>query len=259
VRNQLNWLPILILLAIPAAGQSPAANTHSATARAEATPRTPDGKPDLSGDWLGPHVRNMTEGLAGGLPFTPAGELAYKKNLGDVIDPTSYCIYPGVPRITNDGFPIEFVQNSTRLAMLYEYMTVWRTIPIDGTGHPRNVDASFMGNSVGKWDGDTLVIDTVGLKERAWLDSFAHPLSDALHVIERWRRTDRQHMAYEVTIDDPKMYTKTWKHSKVFTLMKSGEGPLEYSCDENNKDRDEGHIGAGAHLDSNNYIENGVR
>ena len=86
---------ILFLFAIPALPQ--------------AIPRTPNGKPDLSGDWLGPHVRNMTEGLPGELPFTPSGESAYKKNLANVIDPTSYCIYPGIPRITNDGFPIEFV------------------------------------------------------------------------------------------------------------------------------------------------------
>jgi hypothetical protein len=117
---------------------------------------------------------------------------------------------------------------------------------VDGRGHPQDIEPSFWGNSAGKWDGDTLVIDSVGFKDKlTWLDDDAHPHSDAMHVVERWTRTDADHLAHSVTVDDPKFYTKPFTFSRVFVAMDPGQELYEMACDENNVDRDGGHLGYG--------------
>jgi hypothetical protein len=145
-------------------------------------------------------------------------------------------------RLWGTPYPLEFIQNSERLALLFEQNNVFHVVPTDGRDHPKNLDATWLGNSVGKWDRDTLVIDTVGFNGKTWLDTAEHPLSESLHVIERIQRTDFQHLSYEVTIDDPKMYSRPWSNSRVFALMKPGTEILEYSCEENNKEIFGGHV-----------------
>jgi hypothetical protein len=127
------------------------------------------------------------------------------------------------------------------MAVLYEAWNVFHVIPTDGRGHPKDTNPTWMGNSLGGWDGDTLVVDTTAFNERTNLDTVGHPHSDQLHVTERYTRTDDKHIAYEITIEDPKTYTKAWKNTRVFTLRPDWE-ILEYSCEENNKDLTEGHI-----------------
>src|SRR5262249_46926972 len=118
-----------------------------------------------------------------------------------------------------------------------------------GTKHPEDIEPSFFGNGVARWEGDTLVIDSIGFKDtNSWVDDDGHPHSDAMHVVERWTRTDRDHLAHEVTVEDPKFYTKSWTFKRVFTHMKSGQQPMEFACDENNLDRDAGHLGRGPHV-----------
>jgi hypothetical protein len=99
-----------------------------------------------------------------------------------------------------------------------------------------------MGHSVGKYEGDTLVIDSVGFNGKTWLDTAEHPSSDALHVIERIHYLDPQHLSYQVTWDDPKTYTKPVNNTRIFTRMKPGQELMEYWCMENNKDLLEGHL-----------------
>src|ERR1700739_2273108 len=124
-------------------------------------PRTADGKPDLSGFWKGPLIfGGMFKGV-GAPPFTPAGEEAYKYNLTKSINPESLCIFAGIPRASISGVPFEIIQNSNRIAFLYELMWTFRTIPVDGREHPKDIEPSFFGNGVGKWDRDTLVIDSI--------------------------------------------------------------------------------------------------
>jgi hypothetical protein len=109
---------------------------------------------------------------------------------------------------------------------------------------PRSPEGSrsyLDGTSAGKWDGDTLVIDTIGFNGKTWLDTTEHPSSDALHVIERIHLLDADHLAYEMTAEDPKMYTMPIKNSRVFVRMKPGQELMEYSCEENNKELLEGH------------------
>jgi len=210
------------------------------------TPRTADGKPDLSGFWKGPLIFGGMFKSVGGPPFTPAGEEAYKNNLAKSINPEALCLFAGIPRASISGVPFEIVQNSNRIAFLYELMWTFRTIPIDSRGHQKDFEPSFFGDGVGKWDGDTLVIDLIGFKDKlSWIDDDAHPHSDAMHVVERWSRPDADHLAHEVTVEDPKFYTKPWTFSRVFTAMPSGDELYEFACDENNVDRDGGHLGYG--------------
>ena len=206
----------------------------AAPAAAESAPP----KPDLSGYWNLPYVPNMALGKEDMVPYTPAGKAAYV-NHDSKDDPTGFCLYPGVPRIMQSPYPVQFVQTGSQLLMLFEYMKMWRMIYTDGREHLKAVDATFMGDSVGNWEGDTLVIDTVGLNDRTWLDTAGHQHSRQLHVIERLRRTGPDTIAYEITVDDPVMYAKPWKHERLLTTLKPTPGLpelLEYSCNENNKD-----------------------
>jgi len=210
------------------------------------TPRTADGKPDLSGFWKGPLIfGGMFKGV-GGPPFTPAGEEAYKYNLAKSINPEALCLFAGIPRASISGVPFEIVQNSNRVVFLYELMWTFRTIPIDGRGHAKDIEPSFFGDGIGKWEGDALLIDSIGFKDKlSWMDDDAHPHSDAMHVVERWSRPDADHLMHEVTVEDPKFYTKPWTFSRVFTAMPPGDELYEFACDENNVDRDGGHLGYG--------------
>ena len=234
---------LFALLSGPGLAQAP----KNAPAASKPAPRMPDGKPDLSGFWQGPLLRSMFESV-GGPPFTPDGQAAYQFNLTKSVNPEALCLFAGIPRASISGVPFEIVQNANRVAFLYELMTTWRSIPVDGRSHPKDIEPSFFGNGVGRWDGDTLVIDSIGFKDKlSWVDDDAHPHSDAMHVVERWRRTDADHLAHEVTVEDPKFYTKPWTFRRVFTHMKPGQEVMEFACDENNVDRDGGHLGYGPH------------
>jgi hypothetical protein len=241
-------IPLCLCLFAPPAGaqvsrQAPA----PAPAKSKPAPRTPDGKPDLSGFWQGPLLRTMFESV-GGPPLTPEGQKAYEYNLNQSVNPEGLCLFAGIPRASISGVPFEIVQNANRVAFLYELMSTWRSIPVDGRSHPRRVDPSYFGNGIGSWDGDTLVIDSVGFKDRlSWVDDDAHPHSDAMHVIERWRRIDQDHLDHTVWVEDPKFYTKPWTFHRVFTHMPAGQEVMEYACDENNLDRDSGRLGFGPH------------
>jgi hypothetical protein len=139
--------------------------------------------------------------------------------------------------------PIEIEQRPGRMVMLYEMNNTFHVIYTDGRQHPKDLEPTWFGHSIGTWDGDTLVVDTVGFNEQTRIDTQGHPHTDALHVVERLTRTDLGHMSYEITIDDPKAYTKPWKNTRAFTLRPDWE-LLEYNCNENNKEVMEGHLKA---------------
>ena len=234
----------LALVSGAAWGQGTSRQTKTAVKPA---PRATDGKPDLSGFWQGPLLRTMFASV-GGPPLTAEGQTAYQFNLTQSVNPEGLCLFAGIPRASISGVPFEIIQTPNRVAFLYELMTTWRSIPVDGRSHPARVDPSFFGNGIGKWDGDTLVIDSVGFKDRlSWIDDDAHPHSDAMHVVERWHRADFDHLEHEVTVEDSKFYTKPWTFKRVFTHMAPGQELMEFACDENNKDRDSGILGFGPH------------
>jgi len=240
---------VLVLAALYPAGclaQVPGIPETIAKPANAPTPRTSDGKPDFSGLWQRPYVPDMSKSNRDqsqigtpDLPFTEVGLKAWKSYDAANGDYTGSCLPFGLMRSMNSPDPIQIMQNPKYVALLYEQNTWFHLIPI-GKQHGNGVPTWF-GDSVGHWDGDTLVVDTVNFNGKTRLDTIGHPHSDALHVIERFTRTDANHMAYEVTIDDPKIFTKPWTNKRTFTLRTDWE-IMEYSCEENNKDLYDGHI-----------------
>jgi len=218
-------------------------------------PKTSDGKTDLSGVWLvDADPKGKPEGVENAVfpryfinlaadlkpeevPFRPAAEALFKKRLAsqgkDV--PMSYCKPTGVPMINNVPIPFKIIQTARLIVILYEENTVFRQIFLDGRKPIKDAEPRFLGYSSGKWDGDVLVVETVGLNDQTWLDGMGHPHSDALRVIERFRRRDAGHLEIETTIDDPKMYTKPITYTPTMTLVPD-EDLLEYFCSDNEKD-----------------------
>ena len=201
----------------------------------------PDGKPDFQGYWNLPYFPNMAQGKEDEVPYTAAGLAAYK-NHDSKDDPTSLCLYPGVPRIMSSPYPMQIIQTPQFLVMAFEYMRLWRVIPTDHRAHSRDVEPTFMGDSVGWWEGDTFVIDTVGLLggKKTWLDTAGHQHSDQLHVVERLHYQDAKTLLLDFTVDDPVMYAKPWQHHRVIKPLAPPPGGLpmllEYVCNENNRD-----------------------
>jgi len=214
------------------------------TAPSLPTPRTTDGEPDFSGVWDGHGGVYINKEIHGGqLPYAPAGLAAYQFNLTRAPDPQSLCIIIGQPRADLDDRPFEVVQNSTRVAFLYERDAAFRVVRIDGSPHPPDPEPTFFGDATGHWEGDTLVVDVTALKgQKVWADNVGHPHSDEAHIIERWSRTDKNHLVLDLTLDDPKYYTQSLHMTRAFHLQ-SWPGVGEEACDENNVDRD--HLGPG--------------
>ena len=195
-------------------------------------PRKSWGHPDLEGIYLkkprgvGLNSAFQTQPL----PFTPEGLKAFN-NVWNYVDPTSKCVFPGVPRYMNSGGgnPVQFVQTPDKIVVLTEYMHNFRVIWLDGRRHPRDLLPTFMGHSVGRWEGDTLVVDTVGLRGGN-IDDHANVVSDAVHLVERYRRVSANQLSYEVTHDDPKFYTKPWTASWLMPLANPSFEVGEYAC-----------------------------
>jgi hypothetical protein len=150
----------------------------------------------------------------------------------DSQDPILNCLPPGVPRIMLIPFPMQIVQTPGEVILLFEYDHYVRHIFLDRQEHPRNLDFTWMGDSIGHWEGDTLVVDTVGLNDKTWLDQVGHPHSDSLHVVERIRRVNRDTLEDDLTIDDPRAYEKPWTGKQVFQL-KPAWRLGEYVCEDN--------------------------
>ncbi|MGA2713596.1 MAG: hypothetical protein ABSG41_10870 [Bryobacteraceae bacterium] len=209
-------------------------------------PKTADGKPDFTGLWNNMRGENppargeeatenvlnyMPKGTV--LPFQPWAEAVYKEHLteaGAGARPSGYCLPHTIPDAYVHGGPKRIVQTPTLIAILYEQMTHFRQIFMDGRGHPDVKLQAWYGYSTGKWDGDALVVDTVGFNDRSWLDDAGHPHTDALHTTERFTRPDFGHMNIQITIDDPKAYTKPWTENIRFQLAADTD-MLEDVCD----------------------------
>jgi hypothetical protein len=222
------------------------------------TPRAADGKPDLSGVWW--NVRDpLPKGVLAveGDDFTaprhmiditvdlkpeqvqmePWAEALFKKHLQAQggLDPVAHCQPFGVPSHLSVYPPHKIVQTPRLIVILHEYQTVFRQIFLDGRKPVPDPNPTWNGYSTGRWEGDTLLVDTVGFNDRSWLDRLGHPHSEALHVTERFRRRDVGHMDVEVTIEDPKAYRKPIVYTLRQTLSLDEE-LLENFCTENEKD-----------------------
>jgi hypothetical protein len=203
------------------------------------TPRTADGKPDLSGAWAPNAISQNVDLVATGVqvPFQPWAEKVYQQHKDTISkdDPEARCLPPGVPRMTTTPYPFRIVQTPALTIIVYEGGAhIWRQIFTDGRPHSEDPNPSWLGESIGHWEGDTFVIDTVGQNGKTWLDEAGLPTTESLHVIEKFRRPDFGHLEIENTIDDPKAYTKPWSFT-THPVMLKGE-LMEYICQENNKD-----------------------
>jgi hypothetical protein len=159
-------------------------------------------------------------------PWAEAKFKAAKPNVGpnsvglaETNDPIVNCFPPGVPRVyLIRGEPVEILQSTGKVVMLFEYDHFIREIFTDGREHPKDLSPTWMGDAIGKWEGDTLVVDTVGFNDKTWLDNDGHPHSEDLHVVERMRRVNHDTLTIDTTIDDPKAYTKPWGGHAVYDL-----------------------------------------
>jgi hypothetical protein len=237
----------MVYLSTPAAAQFPAESTlprdkrihrRMAPAPTGPPPRTADGKPDLSGVW---GYAGYTSDIArdydvGAVPMTALGEKLFKERQANqgVEDPEARCLPTGVPR--RDPYPSKILQFPNLVVILFEgNLHSYRQIFLDRKEHPKDMNPSWWGDSIGHWEGDQLVVDTVGFNGKTWLDLAGHPTSDQLHVIERYSRPDFGHLKWEITIEDPVMYTRPWKVTEITPLMTKGD-LMEYICTENERD-----------------------
>jgi len=250
---------MLALIAVPVVGQAPAS-----------VPRLATGRPDLNGVWqalneanfdiqmhaarpamalrAGPHGQvpvasvlalgavgavppgvGVVEGDA--LPYLPDALKTKRENQANWLtrDPEIKCYLPGVPRATYMPYPFQIVHSESSLLIAYEYAGAVRDVFMKDPG-PAPVD-SWMGQSVGRWDGDTLVVDVTGFNDQTWFDRSGNFHSDALHVVERYTRTSRDVIAYEATIEDPKVFTRSWKMSMaLYRRQESNAQLMDFKC-----------------------------
>jgi hypothetical protein len=200
-------------------------------------PKTADGKPDLSGIWEHLNSRSSAYYLEGiNIPWQSWTEALFKQNTEDnqLHNPESLCLPRGIPKA--DAFDLhKIVQTPGLILILYEYQNTFRQIFIDGRALPENPNPTWMGYSVGHWEGEMLVVESNGFNGKAWLSGRGNPTSDAMHLTERIHRRDLGHMDIELTIDDPKAYTKPWKAELHPELVPDTE-LLESVCNENERD-----------------------
>jgi len=212
-------------------------------------PRTPDRKPDLNGIWqvLGtahwnvePH--SASEGVPAGFGVVEGGTIPYQpwaltkrnENFQNrlMADPLRKCYMPGVPRAMYLPFPFEITQMPNHIGIAYEFAHATRTIFLDGTPHLDDLDF-WMGDARGKWEGDTLLVDTVSLGDKTWFDEAGNFHSDALKLVERFTPMDATHINYEATIDDAKVFTRPWKLSMIiYRRLETNLELLDYECAE---------------------------
>ena len=253
-RRLLRSMTIAAVIAIAAsASTSPAVAQGRGAGAAPAPviagiPRMPDGKPDFSGFWqamttaaydIEPH--SAQPGVPAGLgiidgdqlPYLPAAAAKKKQNATSraAADPVEKCYLPGVPRSMYMPFPFQIFQTPNHIGLLFEWGHAVRDVYLDGSQHPKGHIDWWMGDSRGHWEGDTLVVDVVDFNAETWFDRAGNFHSDALHLVERYSFADPDHLTYEVTVEDPKVFTRPWKMGTI--LYRHKEKPfqlLEYEC-----------------------------
>ncbi len=242
MRNRsIGWMLTLVAFAVSASAST---QQSGATKSAAATP-------DLSGVWNmagSPATRYLSYAFSRDEPpMTPWAQKKFEatkpsfgpravEDSNDPVNPTTVgamgCFPPGVPRIYLHPFPMEIVQTSSRVMMIFEFNHFVRQIFTDGRPHNTDLGPTWMGDSIGRWEGETLVVDTIGFNDKTWLDRAGHPHSDALHVVERIRRIDQNSLQNDIAIDDPKAYTGSWGGQIRFQLRPAWN-ITEMVCEDN--------------------------
>ncbi len=254
---------VIAATALPIQGQAPASAAYR-------VPRLPDGKPDLNGVWQAlneanydleahmarpalelragpfgpvPAAKVLALGAVGSvppglgvvegdsIPYLPDALKQKKDNQDHYLerDPEVKCYLPGVPRANYMGHPFQILQSTKAIFVAYQYAGATRDILLKDPG-PAPVD-SWMGQSVGRWEGDTLVVDVTGFNDQSWFDRAGNFHSDKLHVVERWTRTAPNVLSYEATIEDPKVFSKPWKISMpLYRRLEKNAQLMDFKC-----------------------------
>jgi len=203
----------------------------------KAVPRTADGKPDFSGVYGAGGGGGGARGAAAAAPAGPvlkAGAEKYRiVRAADDTGATSNCMPLVPPQSWGVPYQFQIIQGASYVAIFHEYPGTFRIIPTDGTPHPVDPDPSWMGDSVGHWEGDTLVVDTIGFNDKTELQGYRH--TESLHMVERFKRPDVDTVQYEVTIEDPNVFEKPYTLARTFTLRPDLKRIDEFIC-ENNRD-----------------------
>ena len=205
-------------------------------------PHRPDGKPDLSGIWgteNSKYLANIAADLKpGDFPIQPWAEALTKERMTGIHageESNANCLPQGVPRIDATPNPFKIVQEPDLVVILYEAFGQFRQVYLDGRALPADPNPTWLGYSAGRWEGDTLVVETSGFNGKTWLDQAGHPSTDALHVIERYHRRSFGHLDIQITINDPNAYTKPWTVTEPMQLLPDTD-LIEFVCNENEKD-----------------------
>src|SRR3989441_5694056 len=252
------WLSAALLIAVPSLGQTPRPQI----------PRMPDGKPKFTGIWqalgtaywdirdhsakAGPFFQLGATGampagqgivVGGEIPYTPAASAKQKENLQNrmKLDPEVKCYMPGIPRANYMSFPFQIIQSQKDIAFAYEYATANRVINM---GKPKEAAVdTWMGNSNGRWEGDTLVVDVTGLNGQSWFDRAGNFMSENVHIVERYSFADADHLNYEATIEDNTIFTRPWKISLPLYRRKEKNAQInEFKCVEFAEELIYGHL-----------------
>jgi hypothetical protein len=167
------------------------------------------------------------------IPYQPWALAKRRENFENraTADPETKCYLPGLPRLMYMPFPFQIFQKADMVTMLFEYVHAIRFIYTNGTAHPAGHIDWWLGDSRGRWEGDTLVVDSVDFNDETWFDRAGNFHSDALHLIERFTRLDADHITYDVTVEDPKVFTRPWRMSMILYRHKEQQLQLlEYEC-----------------------------
>jgi len=264
---------LLIVVAVTAAAAAfwlRAGPTADRTERYE-TPRTTDGRPDMSGIWqalstahwdIEDHAARPGPVLAlgaafsvpggqgvveGEIPYQPWAAAKKKDNFDNrlTLDPEIKCYMPGVPRATYMPYPFQILQGTSKIVFAYEFADTSRIIHMDDVGE--SPAETWMGWSRGRWEGDTLVVDVTSFNDQTWFDRAGNFHSEALHVVERYTRTGPDHLSYDVTIEDPKVFTRPWKVSlPLYRRQETDLQLVEYKCVEFVEELIYGHLSKSA-------------
>jgi hypothetical protein len=219
----------------------------AASAQSYTVPRNAYGQPDLSGIWQAVNTavwdiqdHNASYGIPAGqgvvvgneLPYRPAALEQRRQNFEnrETLDPEANCRMVGVPRITYMPYPFQILQTPDQIVMTYEWVHTIRNIYMTGE-HPEGPIQWWMGDSRGHWEGDTLVVDVIHFTDQTWFDRSGNFHGESLHVVERYTRTGPDHMLYEVTIEDPEVFTRPWQmRMPLYRRVDDNMRILEYEC-----------------------------
>ena len=239
---------VIVIVIVTMLAAVPGATQETTLAEPYVTPRTSDGQPDIQGVWQvlntaawNLEAHNDRLGTPAGHGVVEGGPIPYqawalaRRQQNDAnretLDPEAHCLLPGVPRITYMPYPFQIIQQSDKVTIVYEYRSTVRFLYLTGNPHPPGPIEWFMGDSRAHWEGDTLVVDVVHFTDQTWLDRAGNFHSKQLRVIERYTPTGPDHLLYEVTIDDPAVFTRPWTMSMpLYRRQEQDIEILEYEC-----------------------------